>query len=93
MQGRFNRDESWEKQSVFLLDNGWMVTVENSYYGEIVARLDKDGKYWHCSNGIENTGGISVNTVPLPEFARSWVNGGDHCSSKNLVRPNFEKVY
>jgi hypothetical protein len=85
MNGKYNRKESWEKQSVYDLDNGWSATLEYSHYGEMVARLDSPDRktYWHCSNGIKD----------LPEFAREWLNGGDWWAIQDLVRPKFTKIY
>ena len=85
MKGTYNYRESWEKQSVYSLDNGWVATVEWSHYGEMVSRLDSsDGKlYWHCSDGLDD----------LPEFARPWLETVVQSAGTQLVRPRFEKVF
>jgi hypothetical protein len=96
MKGTYNYRKSWEKQSVYSLDNGWIATVEWSHYGEMVSRLDSpkgevvsfkncpEGKpYWHCSDGLDD----------LPEFARPWLETVVQSAGTQLVRPRFEKVF
>ena len=85
MTGIYNAEESWEKQSVYDLDNGWRATEEYSHYGPHIVRLDSPDRktYWHCSNGIKD----------LPEFARAWLFGGDWFTTKDLVKPDFAKIY
>lgn len=86
MNGRYNREHSWEKQQCFDLDNGWMATVEYSvHYGDMITRLDSPDRktYWHCSNGI----------FDLPGFAHPWLRGGDWFITQNLVDPKFVKVW
>lgn len=85
MNGKYNKEQSWEKQAIYDLDNGWQARVEMSHYGEHVVRLDSPDRktYWHCSNGIKD----------LPEFAREWVNGGDFFTTADLVRPKFDRIY
>ncbi len=98
MKAKIN-SRSWEKQSIFNLENGWVATVEyNPCYGEFVSRLDSpNGKMWHCSNGSPERGGGADNYnqifktdkyVDLPDFAKDWVN-----EKTNLVLPKFERVY
>jgi hypothetical protein len=91
MIGTFNCRKSWEKQRIYNLDNGWTATVEHSYYGEMVSRLDSPGNqilangktYWHCSDGLQH----------LPEFARAWLEVVVPSAGTQLVRPRFEKMY
>jgi hypothetical protein len=63
--GVFNSEESWEKQTVYTLSNGYTATIEfNRAYGDMISRFDwGKGNYWHCSNGLDR----------LPEFARAWI--------------------
>lgn len=102
MNAKFNRKESWEKCSMWDLDNGWQAAVQYSvHYGEYVSGLYKDGKGWHASDGFDNPYANDADPVvrkvfkdhlPLPDFARPWIKGGDG-PDKNLVRPNFNKIH
>lgn len=92
MVGIFNARRSWEKQSVYELDNGWVATLEYStHYGEMVSRLDApkghlldNGKpYWHCSDGLAH----------LPDFAQGWREVVVKSAGTELVRPGFEKKF
>ena len=92
MIGTFNNQQSWEKQSVYVLDNGWTATLEyNSCYGEMISRLDApkgqilaSGKpYWHCSDGLKD----------LPDFARPWLEVVVKSCNDQLVRPGFDKIF
>lgn len=88
MNGKYSQ-KSWEKQSVWNLDNGWRATVEYGYYGDHVVRLDSPDRktYWHCSNGIKD----------LPDFAHEWLQGGEYPGTgpdlTKMVRVKFVKVY
>ena len=85
MYGVFNREESWEKQSVFDLENGWKATVEyNSHYGQFISRLEKDGICWHCSNGINEF---------LPDFAHDWLSTVHKLSNTKLVLVGFRRLW
>lgn len=84
--------QSWEKQSVWKLENGWIATVEyNTIYGGMISRLEAPngellatGKaYWHCSDGLST----------LPDFARLWVETVVQSSNTQLVRPRFDRGY
>lgn len=91
MRGIFNASKSWEKQSVYDIDNGWRATVENCHYGEMVCRLDAptgqslpSGRtYWHCSNGYDE----------LPAFARPWIKMVVKSAETTIVTPGFTKIY
>lgn len=97
MIGKFDKRQSWEKQQVFKLDNGWTATVEYSvHYGEMVSRLDspkgeivshknatKGKAYWHCSDGLDD----------LPDFAQSWREVVVMSAQTEIIRPRFEKEY
>jgi hypothetical protein len=91
MNGTYMPYESWEKQSVWKLDNGWIATTGYSvHYGEFVQRFDiptgkhTNGKtYWHCSDGIEH----------LPDFAKPWLRGGDFHTTANMVLIKFNRVF
>ena len=95
MTGTYSATESWEKQSVWDLENGWQATVGDSFpYGlHMVCRLDcpagmklAHGKpYWHCSDGL----------AELPDFARPWLEEirNDHGIIASLVRPRWEKQW
>lgn len=86
LNGKHNKEESWEKQNVYDLDNGYRVTVEyNQHYGDMVSRIDAPDEtyYWHCSNGKDG----------LPEFAREWIKPVAPGHWMTLVRPLFNKVY
>ncbi|MHC4299599.1 MAG: hypothetical protein ACYS7Y_20155 [Planctomycetota bacterium] len=81
--GVYNCEESWEKQSVYTLSNGYTATIEYGHYGDMICRFDwGDGEYWHCSNGLDG----------LPEFAREWVEVVNPNCGQKLVRPKFRKV-
>ena len=90
---------SWEKQTLWKLENGWIATEEYSdHYGGFIKKLDSpDGKMWLASNGTPEQGlgaehynkvfGVSY-YVDLPEFAAPWVN--EH----RMVSPeHLSKVY
>ena len=85
-----NHTESWEKQAVYDLDNGFTVTVEyNSHYGDMVTRIDTareknypDTMVWHCSNGLDS----------LPEWAEPWIEVVNPTANIRLVRPEFQKI-
>lgn len=73
--------ESWEKQKIAMLENGWKVTEEyNIHYGSFVKRLDSpDGKVWVACNGLN--GAEKCNKIfgcdkyiDLPDFALPYVN-------------------
>lgn len=85
MTGKYNKRQSWEKQTVYKLENGAKVTLEyNQHYGEYVSRIDlPNGDRWHCSNGNKD----------LPEFAQGWVEVVHALSNLSLVRPKFDRVY
>ena len=86
MNGQYIPKESWEKQQVFLLDNGWKATIEfHQTYGEFIKRLDfpkgqafpNGTSYWITSYGRST----------LPKFAKGWVE------KHGLVRVRFVKNY
>lgn len=87
--------ESWEKQDICRLSNGWKATVEyNSRHGYFVKRLDSpEGKTWLASNGHPpELGAEHYNRifghdqyVDLPDFAQEWQDGDQY----HLVRPSF----
>jgi hypothetical protein len=91
--------ESWEKAKHFKLSNGWIAIINyNSFHGEYITQLSKNGKVWLASNGsIENgLGAEHYNKVfktdkyiDLPDFAKEWRDNNQY----KLVRPNFEKIY
>lgn len=83
MNGTYNHKQSWLRQHVFTLENGWTATIESSYYGDMISCLEKDGYVWHCSNG----------QADLPEFAREWVQPIAPGHWQTLVRPLFNKQY
>lgn len=96
--------KSWEKQTFFLLDNGWEATVEwNQCYGEFVKALESpDGKRWQASNGKPSDGlGAEyynkvfnkTHFIDLPDFASSWERPVSENSRQTLVRPEFERIY
>jgi hypothetical protein len=81
IKAKFNDGLSWEKQSIYDLENGWRATIEyNPFYGNFIKRLDSPENrdhFWAASNGIEEPQYPSC--VPgwkylgLPEFARPWM--------------------
>lgn len=102
MKATRNTYESWEKCTVWELDNGWQAAVQYSYYGEHVSRLSRDGKHWHASDGYENQYGTDPDPImakvfrdhiALPEFASPWIEVVHKLSSQTLVRPRFEKEF
>ncbi len=103
MIGKFDKGQSWEKCSVWNLDNGWQAAVQYSeHYGEFVSRLSKDGKHWYASDGYDNKYGtdpdpimakIFKDHIALPEFAREWMEVINKTSGDTLIRPRFERKY
>lgn len=84
MIGIFNRECSWELQSVWNLDNGAVITVEfNRTYGDMVSLIEFNGVRWHCSDGL----------AAIPEFARDWIEVVVESADTRLARPKFEKKY
>lgn len=84
MNAIYRAQDSWEKQSIWELDNAWQATVEYSiHYGEHITRLDNPDKtfYWHCSNGLKD----------LPEFAKDWIE--DVGAGNKLVKVKFNKIW
>lgn len=103
MKAKFNSRLSWEKQSVYDLENGWRATIEwNQFYGSFVKRLDSPENrdhFWAASNGIELPAHPSCvpgwKYLALPEFARPWLEPVKNASGEvltSLVRPKFEYV-
>ena len=79
MVGTFLKEKSWEKQKVYLLSNGFEITVEtNPHYGGHVVKVAKREITWHCSNGRPDVSG------PLA-FLRPWM------TKEGLVLPKFKK--
>lgn len=102
MIGKFNKQQSWEKCTVWDLDNGWQAAIQYSYYGEHVTILSKDGKSWHASDGYDNPYAndpdpivrkVFKDHLPLPDFAREWIEVVHKLSEATLVRPRFERIY
>jgi hypothetical protein len=103
MIGKYNRRESWEKCSVYDLDNGWQAAIQhNQCYGEFVSRLSKDGKHWYASDGYDNPYGtdpdpimqkVFKDHIALPEFAKPWIEVINKTSEQTLVRPRFTKEH
>lgn len=93
MKATFNARQSWEKQSVYNLENNWIAIVGYSHYGQMICRLDcptgivlAHGKpYWHCSDGL----------AELPDFAKPWIEeiSNQHGIIAKLVRPMWTAVY
>lgn len=76
-----NKEESWEKQTVYDLENGCRITVEYSvHYGDMVCRIDKGDLMWHCSSG----------TRTLPEEFK-WILDWEKpvASHTRLLVPNI----
>lgn len=88
MKAQFLSKQSWEKQQLYKLDNGCVVTVEFGHYGESISRIEDNLGYWHCSDGWK--------TIPERfSFAKSWCEPYLSHSQDvfRLIRPRFEKVY
>ncbi len=91
--------ESWEKQDIYRLSNGWKATVEwNQCHGPFIKRLDSpdDSQMWLASNGDPpELGADHYNKifghskyVDLPDFAQAWRDP----EPRGLVRPLFERI-
>lgn len=78
-----NEEKSWERQDVYTLPNGWEVTVSfNPHYGLMVSRIEYNGVYWHCSDGLR----------ALPEQfseALNWVETVVQSADIRLMRPQL----
>ena len=85
MQGKYLKDRSWEKQSFYKLDNGFIVRIEfNQFYGDMVAAvLEDDEIIWHCSD--------SHKTAPL--WIRNWTRVIHKKSNTKSIKPLFERIY
>lgn len=83
IEGKFDPKKSWEKQSVYNLENGVSVTAEyNQTYGVIVSKLEDHIGSWHCSEGL----------AALPErfnFALSWCEQYAPQIPDKVMRPRF----
>ena len=56
MNGKRNARLSWEKQTIFDLNNGARITVEfNQHYGEYVSAIEHNGARWRGCNGLAVT--------------------------------------
>tara|TARA_Y100000361_G_scaffold117266_1_gene108382 strand:- start:183 stop:467 length:285 start_codon:yes stop_codon:yes gene_type:complete len=87
LTGKQNSRMSWEKQSVWNLNNGFRVTVEFGYYHDFVTRIDaptieKRKMIWHCSLHENDD---------LPDWAKSWVETVNEHANIQIVRPGFKK--
>lgn len=86
MNGTCNHKESWEKQTIWNLDNGAKVTVEFGAYGEMISRVDDAEGYWHCSDGI--------GTLPKRfEFVLPWQECVVKSCNDWIIRPMFNKIF
>lgn len=88
MTGKFIRGKSWEKQKFFKLDNGYVVRVENSYYGDIVAAIhtDEGEILYHVSRGHD----------AIPEkltWLREWIHPIAEGHWDTIIRPDFTAIY
>jgi hypothetical protein len=85
MIGIYNRDESWEKQTNWDLDNGCQIILSFSdHYGEFISSIHtKDKMIWHCSDGLSG----------LPDFAISWIEVVNENAEIKLVRPKFDRKW
>ena len=99
MKAKYNKS-SWEKQTVFDLENGWQAIVEyNLSYGEYVKRLNSPGDsntFWLASNGLDEVpkSCAGFNYIALPDFARDWIEDlkNKHGVFARLVRPKFKEL-
>lgn len=85
MNGKFDSKQSWEKQQVFKLENGYTAIVSwNNSYGELVTCLThpKLGT-WHACNGL----------AELPQFAHAWLKCINPTCGCQIVQPKFEREY
>jgi hypothetical protein len=91
--GIYIKEESWEKQWVYLLSNDYKVVIEtNTFYGQFISKvIFPNGKYWHCSNGIKpkNYTECGFYDESLPEFCVNWI---DKSNFHNLVKPRFPEI-
>lgn len=101
MKATRDNKKSWEKQTLWKLENGWVATEEwNHFHGSFIKRLDSpEGKMWLASNGskenIYSIGGAEKANeifggdkyVDLPDWAEAWRD------DFGLVRLNFEKIF
>ena len=84
--GKLNRFESWEKQSVWDLSNGFRaIESYSTFYGPFITQFQKDGLIvWQCCNGGRDK---------LPEFAAPWLEAFCNPAIPKLVRCKFEKLF
>jgi hypothetical protein len=90
MNGFWLKDRSWEKQQLFKLENGCIVTVESniSIQKEFIKRIDDDQGYWVASSGKET----------LPERF-NWIYQWEELvypnnpSAGTWFVPKFEKIF
>lgn len=94
--------QSWEKQSFWLLENGWTVIEEyNQVYGPFVKGLlgpgvsspgDKDGPVWFAHNGHPPDGGAERANLRLN--TKRFVDLPDFAKAwkveHGLIRPTFK---
>lgn len=83
MKGKYLKEESWEKQSFYALDNGFIVVVEYSALTPMVSSVRKDGEIiFHCSDGMDKA----------PEWIKSWEQPISKGHWQTIIVPMFEMI-
>lgn len=80
MTGLYLPFMSWEKQRFYLMDNGYVVRVEQSVYGDMVAAIESVGSVL-CRAGV---------AYPISHFRRKVLY---HCSHGWDTFPEWAKVW
>jgi len=86
MTGKFLPAQSWEKQHYYRMDNPQqsIVGVECSViYGETVVSIEENGKFYHCSNGLDS----------FPEWVKEWQEPISPGHWMKILPPKFKKEY
>lgn len=100
MKAKINKELSWEKSTVWDLENGFRAYCSYSqFYGPSISRLERisDGAFWHASNGIDKipVSYAGYTYLALPDFARPWIEEirNSHGVIATMVRERFEKEF
>ena len=84
MMGVYLKDRSWEKQRLYELENGYIITVETGAYGCMISNIqNKKGIIlYHSSDGME----------AAPDWIKPWILPIADGHWQRVIRPCFDEV-